>query len=1243
MQAIQFLSDPAWQRLALTLLHFLWQGLAVTALAVTLVRLLRLRSGPPRYAAYLLALVVMAVCPVVTLCLVKPPAPMELPAEPQAIEAGTSRGQERPPMDALAPVEGIEADAAPPGAPVALDAPEDGSLPGLTESAEAGEIRTEAPRSALARYISAGLPWVAAAWLIGVCALSTRLLLGLAGTRRWRRRLESLPRHLAEAVAALSERMGLAGFARVFISTFAAQPMVVGYLRPMVLLPAAMLTQLPPDMLEAVIAHELAHIRRLDVWVNLFQRVMETVLFYHPAVWWLSGRLRWEREFCCDELAVAATGERLTYASALERAYRSALGAVQPTPALAAGLGAQKKTVLARVRHVLGLMPSPSRSRWWPAGALGLLSLLAVVIGMGVSAAADKPPATQPATGGSAGRPAGASGELSARAVPVFPISVGERAAGVEAVLIEMLRGRIDPDRARMDHFQIRNPHRKSVDFTSAFRLHVFDDGRRCLLEARITSIRFAKFTAAVILKRGLPLAGGGGLKKDIVLTCPLFSSGTTPPGVGEVDERFRSLIVQAPVSNARLADLVRQHPRVRRIHLHGCRAVTDLSPLGKLPNLADVTMSGCSRLADLSPLRKLNRLARIYLTACRSLKDLSPVAGMAGLTALHLHGCPQLRDITPLAKLDRLAELSLYNFDGIKDITPLARLTNLRYLNISLADHLSDLSPLTAMTGLEVLDAGGLKKLSDISPLAKLKGLRALLLYRTRVKDLSGLAGLTRLEQLTLSGLEDLVDLKPLAGLTGLRFLDLHDCKNLTDLTPLLGLKRLKALNLKGCDRLTRQQMEAIRKVLPQCTITGPAEADGRDEAPAPPATQPMTLPGRPAAELPRLAVHPLAVLCRATSQAHVETLGGGLRATVQHYEPIEAIGRMRIAEKFRIAYLVRPGQRPVRRGERVIWVVASAVAGTFRGLCCFEDTPANRKAAKAILKDPGAEKPPAQLIRPKALLLPGSTVPLVEALRESLFIAVAKAGKDDRGVVMEDGVMLHTHDFEAVKFLRGRGVPGKVTIHYTRFELSTLSVGRERRIKEGEVVLWIVGPTDRQRHWRGIKALPDTPANRRVVLVETRRESQILPYAAAQLLAAFVISEGEKGRRPKGATEMQFLPKFFDGLKAKYPELMLVTPDQEKRFAAGQFDDAANKRRAAAAIKALADLGATLPRFAVFLIGHHRAGKLRGARLEFARRLLEAILAKTRDVSATTQPARGPRTIAEVLARRRLQSWRA
>ena len=117
-------------------------------------------------------------------------------------------------------------------------------------------------------------------------------------------------------------RSGSAAFSA---SEAAREAVVTGLLRPMVLLPAAWLAEMTPEVLEAVIAHELAHIRRYDLWVNLFQRFVETLLFYHPGVWWLSRRVRLAREMCCDEMAARATGDRVVYATALELAARKRL------------------------------------------------------------------------------------------------------------------------------------------------------------------------------------------------------------------------------------------------------------------------------------------------------------------------------------------------------------------------------------------------------------------------------------------------------------------------------------------------------------------------------------------------------------------------------------------------------------------------------------------------------------------------------------------------------------------------------------------------------------------------------------------------------------------------------------------------------------------------------------------------------------------------------------------------------
>src|SRR5207237_4946041 len=112
-------------------------------------------------------------------------------------------------------------------------------------------------------------------------------------------------------------RLGLPAAAHVVESALVDVPTVVGWLRPAILLPIAALASLSPEQVEAILAHELAHIRRHDYAVNVLQTFAETLLFYHPAVWWVSKRIRVEREHCCDDVAVAVCGDAVCYAEAL--------------------------------------------------------------------------------------------------------------------------------------------------------------------------------------------------------------------------------------------------------------------------------------------------------------------------------------------------------------------------------------------------------------------------------------------------------------------------------------------------------------------------------------------------------------------------------------------------------------------------------------------------------------------------------------------------------------------------------------------------------------------------------------------------------------------------------------------------------------------------------------------------------------------------------------------------------------
>jgi uncharacterized protein (TIGR03435 family) len=133
-------------------------------------------------------------------------------------------------------------------------------------------------------------------------------------------------------------------------------PTVVGWLRPVVLVPVGALGGLPAEHLEALLLHELAHIRRHDYLVNILQSVAEALLFYHPAVWWVSGHIRAERELCCDDVAVAVSGDALTYARALAQ-----LESYRPAH-ISAAVAANGASLPDRIARLLGLSRPAARS-----------------------------------------------------------------------------------------------------------------------------------------------------------------------------------------------------------------------------------------------------------------------------------------------------------------------------------------------------------------------------------------------------------------------------------------------------------------------------------------------------------------------------------------------------------------------------------------------------------------------------------------------------------------------------------------------------------------------------------------------------------------------------------------------------------------------------------------------------------------------------------------------------------------
>jgi len=217
------------------------------------------------------------------------------------------------------------------------------------DSTQAGSLLSFRPR----QLASDSLPgWVAVAWLAGVIALQVRAAGGWLLVRRMRRsRLTQVEGSMEQRLVLLRQRVRVSRPVVVFESAMATAPVVVGCLRPMILMPASLVTGMPAEQLDSILLHELAHVRRHDYLVNLVQTFVETLLFYHPATWWMSHVIRAERENNCDDVVVECTGDPFGYAEALAQLAERQI-APQPL-ALAAGSG----DVAKRIRRIL----EPSR------------------------------------------------------------------------------------------------------------------------------------------------------------------------------------------------------------------------------------------------------------------------------------------------------------------------------------------------------------------------------------------------------------------------------------------------------------------------------------------------------------------------------------------------------------------------------------------------------------------------------------------------------------------------------------------------------------------------------------------------------------------------------------------------------------------------------------------------------------------------------------------------------------------
>lgn len=229
---------------------------------------------------------------------------------------------------------------------------------------------------------------VALLWFLGAAFMGLRFGLQCAAVQRLKTRDVSEPGgEWLEMFRKLQEDLGMTRGIRLLCSGLAEVPMVVGWLSPVVLVPASAFTALSPDQLRSLLAHELEHIRRHDHWLNAAQAVCEVVLFFHPAVWWMSKQMRIEREFCCDDSSIRVTGNPRLLAEALA-AMEALRTSQQDSQAVLASNGGP---LMQRIRRILstGREEQPDVLNWQVPAGLLLAGVLAVT--GNAYAQADKP------------------------------------------------------------------------------------------------------------------------------------------------------------------------------------------------------------------------------------------------------------------------------------------------------------------------------------------------------------------------------------------------------------------------------------------------------------------------------------------------------------------------------------------------------------------------------------------------------------------------------------------------------------------------------------------------------------------------------------------------------------------------------------------------------------------------------------------------------------------------------------
>jgi beta-lactamase regulating signal transducer with metallopeptidase domain len=786
------------------LLHFIWQGCLLAVGFAIVRRALGPSSANFSYAAGIATLVLMAACLPLTLSLIDPPVLEPLPAAELTAQAAAPTSS-----DLLEPLSGESAEHQSSRESAAADsvqtslAAADPSDPQL--AAETDFWHGLSWWSSAARWSSVVLWSVSAyatgAYVVGLALMLTRVLVGLwlsKGLRRESIYVTDLA--LLELVRTQAARMSLRVVPTIAWCRRVTVPLVVGVVRPMILLPFSLAVGLTDEQLELVLLHELAHIHRFDPIVNLLQRLIEALLFFHPAVWWLSRQVSIERENACDDAVLRAGCQGPAYADALLRVAEICVSysgrAVSPAGALAATGGSQNQLRRRILRLFNADSPAPLRPAS-PAAALVLLLSASAIIALAIW--------RSPANAQLAGESLTPQQDLAVAALDpvaidpavVAPLALVEAEEAVEWVDF----GPPANAAPRVLHFPVDRSlglvswRPASGDYVTPNMESVW----KPLGDARGEVSVPAGCDIRLIVRETSDGLSGGDLSaldalapNDIQylhLRDKLLSEDCLRHVGRLTDLRLLALFAK-PVTDAGLAEIVR------------IKQLTTLSL-----NLPNITAAGFAALQELPMLENL-RLGK--LKGGIPIDD-AALAQLGTLTNLKLLNLPA-DDLTDagLAHLKPLAQLQSLALLGACDAMP--QLTEAGLVHL---EPLRSLKHLDLPTRIEITDLG-------VASLARLQALQSLNSGLTLSDEgLAQLASLQRLKQIDLHcDRISAAGMQHIARMRGLESLGFHDCSigeaamaHLVDL-PKLRVLRLYHTSVGGRGIAALAQAPALREM---------------------------------------------------------------------------------------------------------------------------------------------------------------------------------------------------------------------------------------------------------------------------------------------------------------------------------------------------------------------------------------------------------------------------------------------